>query len=493
MSRSRRSWIIGAVIIAVLIVGAIVLYMPGSAAEADDPWAHVPEHPIHTDHTVTALEGPFETGEEVTKACLECHPDAGKDFLTSSHWTWEHGPYDLPGHDEPVYTGKKHVINNFCIGIVPNWPPCTACHAGYGWEDESFDFSDETKVDCLVCHDTTGTYVKQNAGYPAEGIDLAALAQQVGLPDRENCGSCHFNGGGGDAVKHGDLDTSLTNPKDVLDVHMGKYDFVCTDCHRTQDHQIAGRSISVSMDTENQIACTDCHSETPHDDERLNAHTANVACQTCHIPEFARKKATKVEWDWSQAGKDIPQDPHEYLKIKGKFVYEDDVVPDYEWYNGGTERYILGDIIDPETVTYINHPTGDINDPQAKIWPFKIHHAKQIYDTVYNYLLPPKTYGEGGYWTDFDWDEAARLGAEANGMKYSGQYDFAPTDMYWPITHMVAPSEHALQCDNCHVEDGEGVLDWRALGYEGDPMFYGGRAERFEATQTAESADGGAR
>ena len=104
----------------------------------------------------------------------------------------------------------------------------------------------------------------------------------------------------------------------------------------------------------------------------------------------------------------------------------------------------------------------------------------------------PKTYGEGGYWTDFDWDEAARLGAEANGLAYSGEYDFAPTDMYWPITHMVAPKEQALQCDNCHVEDGEGVLDWRALGYEGDPMFYGGRADRLMATQSAADSEGGA-
>ena len=493
MTRNRRSWILGAALTIAMIAGAVLLYVPGRAARADDPWAHVPQHPIHTDHTVTALEGPFASGEEVTRACLECHEESADQVMLTSHWTWEHGPYDLEGHDDPVYTGKKYVINNFCIGITPNWPPCTACHAGYGWEDETFDFADESKIDCLVCHDTTGSYVKQNSGYPAEGVDLAAVAQNVGVPDRDNCGGCHFNGGGGDAVKHGDLDTSLTYPKDDLDVHMGKYDFVCVDCHRTEDHQIAGRSISVSMDAENQIACTDCHTSMPHTDERLNTHTSTVACQTCHIPEFARKKATKVEWDWSAAGQDIPQDPHEYLKIKGSFVYEDDVVPDYAWYNEGTERYILGDLMDPEEVTDINYPTGGLDDPTARIWPFKIHHASQIFDEEYNYLLPPKTYGDGGYWSDFDWDEAARLGAQANDMAYSGQYGFAPTDMYWPITHMVAPSEQALQCDNCHVEDGDGVLDWRALGYEGDPMFYGGRNDRLAATETAESADGGSR
>ena len=64
---------------------------------------------------------------------------------------------------------------------------------------------------------------------------------------------------------------------------------------------------------------------------------------------------------------------------------------------------------------------GDISDPKAKIWPFKIHRANQIYDPVNNYLLQPKTVGEGGYWTAFDWDLAARLGSEAVGLDYSGE------------------------------------------------------------------------
>lgn len=490
MFRSKHLWWLGAGITIALIAAVIILVLPGQGARAEDPWKYMPKRPVHTDHTVTVLQQDFSSGEEVTLACLECHPDSADEVMATSHWTWEHGPYDLEGRDDPVMAGKKYVINNFCIGITPNWPPCTACHAGYGWVDETFDFTDQTKVDCLVCHDTTGTYVKEKGGIPAESVDLAFVAQNVGLVGRANCGSCHFTGGGGDAVKHGDLDTSLTYPDENLDVHMGKHDFDCVDCHRTTAHQIAGRSITVSMDDEGQIACTDCHKGAIHQDERLDNHVNSVACQTCHIPEFARKKATKVEWDWSAAGQDLPQNPHEYLKIKGRFVYEEDVLPDYAWYDGGVERYILGDIMDASEVTYINDPTGELDDAEAKIWPFKIHHASQIYDSQFNYLLPPKTYGEGGFWVNFDWDQAARLGAEANGMAYSGSYDFAPTDMYWPITHMVAPKERALQCDDCHTEGEIGVLDWRALGYEGDPMFYGGRAERMKARQTIESSEG---
>ncbi|KAB2853378.1 MAG: cytochrome C, partial [Anaerolineae bacterium] len=54
-----------------------------------------------------------------------------------------------------------------------------------------------------------------------------------------------------------------------------------------------------------------------------------------------------------------------------------------------------------------------------------------------------------------------------------GQYGFAPTTSYWPQTHMVAPAEDALQCVDCHGENGR--MDWEALGYPGDPMMWGGR------------------
>ncbi len=110
--------------------------------------------------------------------------------------------------------GKQDIINNFCIATSSNWPRCTSCHIGYGWKDASFDFEDPTNIDCLVCHDQTGTYKKSptGAGMPEENVDLLKVAQSVGPTKKENCGACHFNGGGGTGVKHGDLDESLLLP-----------------------------------------------------------------------------------------------------------------------------------------------------------------------------------------------------------------------------------------------------------------------------------------
>jgi len=124
----------------------------------------------------------------------------------------------------------------------------------------------------------------------------------------------------------------------------------------------------------------------------------------------------------------------------------------------------------------MNAPKGDIRDPDARIWPFKIHRATQPYDTELDYLLQPVTSGEGGYWNEFDWDQALRLGAEVTGLPYSGEYGFEATDMFWPQTHMVAAKERALQCQACHA--GNGRMDWEALGYDGDPIKQGSQSRK---------------
>lgn len=44
-----------------------------------------------TDHSLLKeLKGPFFSGPEVTKACLECHNTAGHQFMKNKHWTWDY-------------------------------------------------------------------------------------------------------------------------------------------------------------------------------------------------------------------------------------------------------------------------------------------------------------------------------------------------------------------------------------------------------------------
>ncbi len=462
-----------------LFVCACLIAGHGEAATRDNPRANVPKPRVHTDHS-TFFSKPFADGPAVTRACLECHKNAAAEIMKTAHWNWV-GDEDVmvPGHDTPVRIGKKNLMNNYCIGIQSNWVRCTQCHAGYGWEDDTFDFSKQDNVDCLVCHDRTTTYNKDpnGAGRPDPKADLLAIAKSVGYPKRANCGYCHFAGGGGDAVKHGDMDGSLLNPRERIDIHMSRHKLECIDCHQTKNHLIPGRLISVSVDAKNRFDCTLCHASQPHKDMRLNAHGAAVACQTCHIPRIAPEEATKMSWDWSQAG-DIERekavnDPHQYAAIKGVFEYAVNIAPEYAWFNGTADHYLLGETIDPETVTAMAKPMGSIRDGKARIWPFKVHRGKQIYDLKNRYFIVPKTYGPGGYWKDFDWDKAARLGSEATGLSYSGEFGFAPTEMYWAINHMVVTSRQALSCKDCHGQGGR--LNWEALGYDGDPAVRGGR------------------
>ncbi len=480
MKLKESRWIFGLIAIVFIFSSSIAFFTENTVLPVDQPWDGVPKRPAHVDHE-SLIEGPLKTGPEVTAICLECHKDAAEQVIHTAHWKWESEPVKMEGREALVTTGKKNSINNFCIGIQGNWESCTACHAGYGWENADFDFSDTGNVDCLVCHEQSGTYRKGKKGLPVAGVNLLEVAQSVAVPSRANCGGCHFRGGG-NAVKHGDLDESLFFPNEKLDVHMGRYNFVCVDCHKTKDHQTRGRSITVSMDNSNQVACTDCHNNKLHADNRLNAHTDSLACQTCHIPSVARKQATKTYWDWSQAGDFFrEEDTHHYLKIKGSFIYEKGLKPDYLWFNGKADRYILGDKLDPEQVTPINLPKGNIIDPKAKIWPFKIHFAKQPFDKTLNQLLQPKTVGEEGYWTTFNWDSALRLGAKHAGLEYSGNYGFTETTMYWPQTHMVAPKTKALQCKECHSPDGR--MNWEDLGFPGDPVKWGKGERNFALSE----------
>jgi octaheme c-type cytochrome (tetrathionate reductase family) len=458
------------ILLAALVTGVTSCSAPDGDEVQSGPWSRLPERPQHTDHT-TFFQEPFTDGPAVTRACLECHPKASEEVMQTAHWNWQGEPVMVPGHDEPMRIGKRNVINNFCIGIQSNWPACTMCHIGYGWEDEGFDFNDQSRVDCLVCHDNSGTYLKKfrAAGLPDESVDLLAVARSVGRPLRQNCGSCHFQGGGGNAVKHGDMDETLLFPSSRIDIHMGKHDMVCIDCHRTEKHRIRGRSMAVSVDNENYLRCTDCHESRPHEEVRLNKHTGRLACQACHVPYMGPDTGTKLSWDWSEAGQDLDiTDEHQYLKIKGRFTWAKKVEPEYYWYNETSTRYILGDRIDPAVPTRMSGPQGSREDPSARIWPFKVHRGKQPYDRVNGYFMVPNVHGSQGFWTVFNWPVALQLGAEVIGLPYSGEYDFAPTEMFFPLSHMVTEPDRALVCRDCHGERGR--LDWQALGYAHDPI-----------------------
>jgi hypothetical protein len=191
------------------------------------------------------------------------------------------------------------------------------------------------------------------------------------------------------------------------------------------------------------------------------------------------------------------------------------------------KRVLLGDQLDrTQAEINISEPVGSINDPNSKISPFKIMKGVQAVDAKYDYLLAPHLFPKNktdktAYWKHRDWQKSFAAGMQAQGMKYSGKYEWITTNMYRGVEHEVMPADMALSCVQCHeslkgertcnrchqdsrdidfktiahkgtdfsymASKGRDVshlvgttdyIDFKALGYKGDPIVYGGRFKK---------------
>ncbi len=425
------------------------------------------------------------------------------DITSSIHWTWE-----TTDADTGDTVGKYFTVNNYCVAVPSNEPRCTSCHIGIGWNQSTDIRGDSTKVDCLVCHDGTGTYKKNptGAGAPLNGdtLDYQAILQSFQTPDRDNCGVCHFFGGGGEGVKHGTMDASLAMPTEATDVHMGgSSDMTCVDCHSrgaANTHDIIGSRYSKA--SHDAALCQDCHTDPtsgapqPTHSSLAPKHFNLLACQTCHVPAMARGgSATKTYWDWETAGNFIPgtDDLGNPIKIdrvirngdgdivyhskKGSFVWGYDIVPEYEWANGNVDHITLNDTIDPNGRGHINVLQSTVEKP-GLIFPVKKFIARQPYDTGTSKLVIPHlfptpeekagTETKKAYWMVYDWELAAEAGQAAVGLIFdpvTSDIGFAETDYTWVANHMVAPAADAVQCWECHQSKDR--MDMQALGLTG--------------------------
>jgi len=458
--------LVAGAVFAVLLAGSLRRQTGRSDQLQELKKQYARKHIASVDHRKFAiLQKKFTSAHEVTPVCVTCHTERHKEVMASTHWNWSREVY-VPGRGVRTI-GKKNLLNNFCIGVSSNLQGCSKCHAGYEYVDDKFDFSDARNVDCLVCHDNSNTYTKTTAGLPSADVDLNLVSQRVGPPQRANCGTCHFFGGGGNNVKHGDLEQVLMSTSRDVDVHMGTdgSDLDCVACHTARNHKMLGKMYSVSSRNHDRSSCEQCHGMAPHGDSLLNEHTVKVACQTCHIPVYAKANETKLAWDWSTAGKLRNGEPYEemnassnptYASIKGSFTWAKNVRPEYIFFNGTADHYLMGDKVEGGAPVEMNKLHGSYDDPGSKIIPVKIHRAKQIYDPVTRMLVQPKLYGDkkgqGAFWQDFDWNRASEEGMKSVGLPYSGRYEFIETKMYWPVNHMVSPKDKTVACVECHTE-----------------------------------------
>jgi hypothetical protein len=110
-------------------------------------------------------------------------------------------------------------------------------------------------------------------------------------------------------------------------------------------------------------------------------------------------------------------------------------------------------------------PQGSRQDPRARIYPFKLHRGLMPVMEGTNFLIPIVV---EEFFADGNIDKAVKAAAaEMYGVK-NANYRWVPTTHYMGIFHEVVPKEQALSCWDCHSPKGR--RDWKALGYEGDPL-----------------------
>ena len=410
--------------------------------------------------------------------CLSCHAAEAEEVLDSTHYKWIGDAPDMI-NGVGLQQGKlTNAVNSYCINIEGNWPVCGTCHVGLGKRPDDPQAT-TANIDCLVCHNETYAAQRKRLADGSMGVEQPSdlMVQNVHKPTRANCLGCHAKAGGGDGVKRGDLSLqSGVNAEPSFDVHMNTAgaDLNCQSCHVFEKHKTIGKGSDLRPTDDlargSEVSCLTCHSDknTPsgHTTARINDHVARVACQTCHIPTYA-KVATEVHRDWrthhdgsAADGVSGPGHPHtEKLS---------DLIPVYAFWNRKSDNYLLGDdarrTYDPQLGTYpTSRPRGTVDDPESKIFPFKYKTASQPITANSYQLIAVDTLEY--LKVSGDIQTAIENGLDAMGFSPREPYKWVMTDTFGLLNHGISPASDALQCGDCHGAGAQMDLKGE-LGYQ---------------------------
>ncbi len=412
--------------------------------------------------------------------CLACHRTQSTDMYQGVHYQWmasgakmTTGPAAKQGKMDSL--DGASALNAYCINILGGWKACGACHAGTGAKPVATATPDDAQlasIDCLMCH-KNGTIATPYARTrnattglfePNVGVDMNNVVRTVIKPVRNNCLGCHAKAGGGDAVKRGDIAlASGTTADSLYDVHMAtsRGNLQCQACHKFTNHKVSGRGSDLRpLDSTTAVTCssTTCHPTknsvtSGHTTTAVNKHTARVACQTCHLPTYAKNandttatEATETNRTWESFEWNATLLRNEPLPTKAN-----DLTPKYAFWNGTSWGNNLTDaaVIDPTTGFYkISRPNGAITDPAGtKLYPFKYKTAQQPLDTTTGKLIGLST---ASFFADGNYVTAITTGL-ANMGRTGDAWQTVTTDELQVLNHQIPPATgNVLACAACH-------------------------------------------
>lgn len=348
----------------------------------------------------------------------------------------------VPGNVEQSYHGllgqgtglgmleKWCALPNFSFeqqGGIEGWieQPCVQCHVGAPWNP------DLPSANCDLCHTSKLT------------------GDRFTRPTVASCMTCHKK----DTEKRGDLFTAAT------DVHV-ETGLLCQDCHlRTtdprgwSDHQFAkGTPLDTTEPTmKGTLSCATCHldphAKLAHGGPRIDAHLDKVACETCHTGARPGWALASRQWNvFTAAGTPVS------VKRDPGFL------PVYKWYDN-LGAGAAGDYRLP-----ILGVTERRNAPGAKIYPFNpitvTWFVKTEVSPLDDVIVVPEVKA-----ADADGDGTVTVAEMRTDYPRA---TLVTRDMTFSISHSVRPASQAYRCHDCHGRRGW-VLDWKALGYSGDP------------------------
>jgi len=440
--------------------------------------AAIPEH-----ESITVYEGP--------QTCVACHLDEANEMHASVHYQWS-GPTPFATNIDGEAGKDVLGFNTYCGSpITSRRIACSGCHAGNGGAPMPDPTTQQlNNIDCLMCHQDD--YARKPAGpfeavsatghdglfrtwqLPVEdgdgsflfepnetamGIGILEAARTVHMPTRTTCLRCHAYAAGSDCGKRGDLGTGTIDPPRSADVHMSSAgaDLACQECHLAENHNVMGRGLDIRPSEVAELMTCEtggCHTSQPHDSWRLNSHTARVACQTCHIPSFAKTNTTEMTRHW-----DTPYFAQGLFSGQGGFKPEEgrasNVTPSYAWYDGTSRVYALGQAPEQNAAGQyaLGIPNGDGTTRTAKIHPMKEHTSTSAMLDASGELIPHSTMT---YFLTGDFAQAVADGQAASGL--TGPWTEVTVHTYQTINHGVEDHDNALDCGACHASEEGGPL-----------------------------------
>jgi hypothetical protein len=364
------------------------------------------------------------------------------------------------------------------------------------------------QIDCVLCHGKTydgggeggqRIVLTDNQSRPYWSHASLADAQSVGdSVTAQACKRCHINTGGkvfspeGKLVKAFKYGTDyVAEPYELTydngqgaqetatidnDVHAAA-GIRCAECHYAGDHKFKYGKHNVSWGRDvvpDTLDCTDCHGATPHaasanaNKAALDAHTAYLACQTCHIRHTGGLMRRDLRRPYLADGAD-------FYDFKDEVKYG--VEPEYRWFNGTSGGW-EGDLEGPCPIGPRGSKKGQEKGDGSKITPFKRYEALLWFDL---FVLQPVPYVLKDFLVDGDLVTAANKGMEATGWLRGNkeEYNFAlrramgiiftfPMNCALKVDHGIQTGANALgydqqSCNTCHSSDSK---FWKFLGYK---------------------------